>query len=157
MSSPLRVYFYNELNRSTSGKPELCTVRFAGIFHEERSWSKSKSKFKFKFVHFKFISSCNLFTKQGDEEKCQRSKSSRKNPILPPRVSKASPVCRPRFILLPRKSCNCRIVKNPGKILSNCRKFFWMYVLLTYLKIQKNSVKKLCQNCQDSKIQCHRV
>ena len=77
MSSPLRVYFYNELNRSTSGKPELCTVRFAGIFHEERSWSKSKSKFKFKFVHFKFISSCNLFTKQGGEEKCQRSKSSR--------------------------------------------------------------------------------
>ena len=78
MSSPLRVYFYNELNRSTSGKPELCTVRFAGIFHEERSWSKSKSKFKFKFkfVHFKFISSCNLFTKQGGEEKCQRSKSS---------------------------------------------------------------------------------
>ena len=60
------------------GKPELCTVRFAGIFHEERSWSKSKSKFKFKFkfVHFKFISSCNLFTKQGGEEKCQRSKSS---------------------------------------------------------------------------------
>ena len=46
MSSPLDSNFFNKLNSCASRKLELCTLRFATIFHKEGNWFKSKSKFK---------------------------------------------------------------------------------------------------------------
>ena len=62
MSSPLDSNFFNKLNRCASRKLELCTLRFAAIFHEEGSWSKSN------------LNSNQPNHKARGEEKCQKSK-----------------------------------------------------------------------------------
>ena len=59
MSSPLDSNFSTGLNSCTSRKLELCTLRFATIFHKEGNWFKSSLKSKFKL-------------KRG-EEKCQKA------------------------------------------------------------------------------------